>query len=336
MSRSTAWSMAFGLLTAALVSMQAPAQEQALVRIARIQGINFLPTYIMEKRKLVEKHASRLGVANPRADWLNFAGGGGATDALLAGTVDVVNAGPGNMLLLWDRTRGGVKGLVSNSALPAVLITRNPNVRSIRDLGPSDKIAVPTVRVSTQAILLEMAAEKEFGAAEWSRLDANTVQLGHSDAYLSLMNPNHEVTSHFATPPFISRDLKNVPGAHVVLTSSEVVGSPLSSAIMFTKGSFADANPRLAKAIILASGEAIELIRADPEQAARDYLETANDRMAAEELVELLRDPAMVFDIKPEGTLKFAEFLHRIGAIRTKPDAWTDYFLPISADLNGN
>lgn len=335
---SGAW-LGFMLALAVLVTLgtsRSDAQEKSGIKIVRIQGINFLPTYVMERRKLVEKHAAALGLANLGVEWINIAGGGAATDALLAGSVDVVNAGPGNMLLLWDRTRGRIRGIASNSALPAALITRNPNIRTLKDYGPADKIAVPTVRVSTQAIMLQMAAEQTFGDGQWGRLHDNEVQLGHGDAYAAMMNPAHEVTSHFATPPFISRDLKNVPGARVVTTFKDILGSPLSTAVMFTTTAIAAANPIAMKAIVQASVEAIELIRFRPEEAARDYLERTRDPMPLVELVELLRQPDMVFDTKPEGTLKLAELLFRIGTLKTKPTAWTDFFLESSAGLNGN
>ena len=312
------------------------AQAASTIRVARIQGVNFLPTHVMQRRKLVEKHAARLGIATGRAEWFDFAGGGNATDAMLAGDIDVVNAGPGNMLLLWDRTRGGVKGIVSNSALPAALVSREDRLRTITDYGPQDRIAVPTVLVSTQAILLQMAAEQAYGPAQYRRLDANTVQMGHSDAYIALRNPIHEVRSHFGSPPFISRELHDIPGAHVVTSSSDILGSPLCTAVMFGMEKYAVREPGLVQALIDASAEAVASVRDDPAAAARDYLEVSRDRMSETELTELLRQPDMVFDVKPLGTLRFAEFLHRIGTLRTKPERWSDYFVAQTASLGGS
>ncbi len=290
----------------------------------------------MQARNLVEAQAERLGAASAQVEWIDFPGGGNATDAMLAGAVDVVSAGPGNLLLLWDRTRGGVKGIVSNSALPAALISRDPHLRSISDYGPADRIAVPTVRVSTQAISLEIAAERLYGAGQWQRLDANAVQLGHGDAYAAMLNSNHEIRSHFASPPFITRELQNVPGAHAVTSTADILGSPLSTAIMFATTRFAAQSPLLIQAVAAASADAVAAIRVDPGRAADDYLGLSHDRMAEGELVALLRQPDMVFDVRPEGTLRFAEFLSGIGTLRTRPAAWTDYFLPSAATLGGS
>lgn len=324
-----------GSVAAGLGSTPVVAQSRPTIRVARIQGVNFLPMQVMQRRKLVEKHAARLGIPDGVAEWFDFSGGGNATDAMLAGNIDVVNAGPGNLLLLWDRTKGGVKGIVSNSALPAVLVTREARIRRITDYGPQDRIAVPTLLVSTPAILIQMACEQAYGADQFKRLDANTVQMGHPDAMIALKNPVHELRSHFGSPPFIGRELREVPGAHVVTSASEILGSPLCTAVMFGLTSYAAKQPGMVKALMDASAEAVASIKDDPAAAARDYLEVSRDRMAEDELVALLREPDMVFDTKPEGTLTFARFLHRTGTLRTLPTRWTDYFIPEAAGLGG-
>jgi NitT/TauT family transport system substrate-binding protein len=278
--------LAVGIATAlAALPGAVVAQGAKEVRIARIQGINFLPNYVMEAHQMVELQAKKLGLPDLAVVWHTVSSGGTATDALLAGSMDIVNVGPGNLLLLWDRTRGGVKGIVSNSALPATLISRDPKIRSISDFTPTDRIALPTVGVSTPALLLQMQAAKVFGADKWKQLDGNTVQLGHPDGYGALMNDRHEIKSHFTSPPFIARELKNVPGAHVVLTSNEVMGTPLSTAILFTTTKFATANPKLIEAVRRASKEAIDFIHSNPREAAQDYLKLSGDRMALDELV---------------------------------------------------
>lgn len=314
----------------------ASAQTPRLMRVGRIQGINFLPTYVMQKRGLVEQHAARLGVPDARAAWLDFPGGGNATDAMLAGDIDVVNAGPGNLLLLWDRTKGGVKGIVANASLPASLVSRDARLRKLTDYGPDDRIALPTVGVSTQAILLQIAAEKLYGPENWRHFNANTVQMGHADGYIAMRNPLHEVHSHFTSPPFISRELRDVPGAHLVTTSSEIMGSGLSTSINYATTKYVAREPGLVQALIDASAEAVASIRDDPAAAARDYIELSHDHIAPDELLALLRQPDMVFETRPVGTKLFADFLSRIGTLRMKPERWTDYFVDAAAGLGGS
>ena len=211
------------LAATVLAAPAAHAQQKSEIALSRQPGIFYMPSHIMEKQRLIEKHAAALGVPGVTTKWVTFSGGGAQTDALLSGSVDILNTGTGNLLLLWDRTRGGVKGIVATSAQPMTLISRDANIKSLKDFGPNDKIAVPTVKVSTQAIVLQIAAAELFGADQWSKLDANTVQLGHPDAYVAMTNAQHEVRNHFAIPPFTFLELKNVPGAHVVLSSPDVM-----------------------------------------------------------------------------------------------------------------
>src|SRR6195256_125040 len=201
---------AIGALGVALSAFAAQAQQKTEISLSRQPGIFYMPTHIIEKQKLIEKHAAALGVPGVSIKWITLSGGGAQTDALLAGSVDILNTGTGNLLLLWDRTRGGVKGIVATSAQPMTLISRDPNIKSIKDFGANDKIAVPTVKISTQAIVLQIAASEAFGADQWSKLDPNTVQLGHPDAYVAMTNAQHEVRNHFAIPPFTFLELKNV------------------------------------------------------------------------------------------------------------------------------
>ena len=328
---------AIAVLIMALSGSPALAQQKSEIVLSRQPGIFYMPSHIMEKQKLIEKHAAALGVPGVSTKWITLSGGGAQTDALLAGGVDILNTGTGNLLLLWDRTRGGVKGIVATSAQPMTLISRDANIKSLRDIGPNDKIAVPTVKVSTQAIVLQIAAAELFGADQWAKLDPNTVQLGHPDAYVAMTNAQHEVRNHFAIPPFTFLELKNVSGAHVVLSSPDVMGGPLSQAQFFTTTRFADANPKIVQAVRDATKEAHDLIRSDTRAAVEIYKEVTGDKTSVEDLLAWLREPGMMeWNLQPQGTMKFAAHLFRTGTLKTQPKAWTEYYLPLAHDLKGN
>lgn len=324
---ATAFAVAMGLAAAS-----AGAQQKTEITITKQPSILYLPALIMEKQQLIEKQAAALGLPGLKIQWRLFTGGGSATDALLSNNVDIVNSGLGNLLLLWDRTRGGVKGIVTNSAQPLVLISRDPRIKTLKDFGPTDKIAVPTVRVSTQAILLQMAAEQTFGKGQWGKLDPNTVQLGHPDAAAALANNRHEVASHFSAPPFDYYELTKVPGAHVVLRSSDVIGGDLSQSTLFTTTAFAKDNPKIIDAVIAASKEAVAFVHAHPREAVDIYREVSGDRTSADDLMELLKQPGMMdYRVDPAGSMKFARHMYMVGILKSEPKAWTDYFLPAAA-----
>jgi NitT/TauT family transport system substrate-binding protein len=314
----------------------ANAAEKTEISITRQPGIIYLASHVMETQKLIEKHAAADGLKGVKVDWRMFSGGGAQTDALLSGNVDVVDTGTGNLLLLWDRTRGRVKGICTNSAQPLIMVSRDPHLKSLKDVKPGDKIAVPTVGVSTQAILLQMAAVKMFGEKDVHHFDANTVQLGHPDAMAAMANGNSEVKTEFSAPPYQYLELK-MKGAHEVTTSREILGGDLSEGTFFTTTAFAEANPTIIKAIRQATAEAIAYIKKNPEGALEDYKKISGDKTSIKELMWMLNQPHMMeYRMDPQGTMQFARHLYKIGTLKTMPKSWKDYFLPEAADLNGN
>lgn len=313
------------------------AQEKSELVVSRQPGILYMPLHVIEKYKLIEKHAAKAGVSNPSVKWVNFANGGAQQDALVAGGVDVVNTGSGQLLLLWDRTRGGVKGICATTAAHLTLISRDPRIKTLSDFREGDKIAVPTVKTSTQAMLLQMAAARMFGPDKYGQFDALTTQLGHPDAYVAMKNPTHEIRSHFAAPPFHYYELRDVPDAHVVTNSVEIIGGQSTQGQFFTTTKFADANPKWIAAVFAAADEAKAMVAADPEKTVEAYKEINNDKTETRTLVELVKTPPMSdWSLYPQGTMKFAEHLHRIGTLKTMPKSFKDYYLPTVHGMSGN
>ncbi|MFO1116701.1 MAG: ABC transporter substrate-binding protein [Beijerinckiaceae bacterium] len=322
---------------AALSVAPAHAQAKNELVVSRQPGILYMALHVIEKNRLFEKHAEKQGISAPAVKWVSFANGGAQQDALIAGGVDIVNTGTGNMLLLWDRTRGGVKGICASTAARLTLVSRDPRIKTLADYGTGDKIAVPTVKVSTQAILLQMAAVKMFGHDKFDHFDPLTVQMGHPDAFVAMKNAIHEVRNHFAAPPFDFYEIRQIEGAHVVTDSFEIIGGPLTQGQFFTTTKFADANPKWIAAVHAAAEEARLFILAEPEKAVEAYKELNNDKTETAVLVELVKTPAMAnWALYPQGTMKFANHLKSIGSLKTAPASWKDYYLPVVHDLPGS
>lgn len=318
-----------------IASISGATAETTEVRITKQPGLLYLPMILMEEGRLIEKHAKLAGLGDVKSTWITFNSGGAATDALLSGNVDFVTSGGSNMLLLWDRTKGQVKGVAGCGGMPMYLLTKNPNIKSLKDFTEKDKIAVPTIKVSSQATILQMAAEKEFGPGQHGKLDSITLQLGHPDATLSILSPVSEINSHFSLPPFQNFALKD-PKVHKVLSSLDVFGGPVNNAIVFATSKFRDANPKIMGAVIAALTEAMAKIKSDPKGAVDIYLSQVKEKQSAEELVELLKEPGVVFEVAPIGMFKFASFMARVGTIKTTPASWKDFFFEDIHGLAGN
>jgi hypothetical protein len=65
--------------------------------------------------------------------------------------------------------------------MPYQLLSRNPAIATIRDFTAKDRIAVPALKVSLPAVMLEMAAADEWGAAHYDKLDPLTVAHGSDE-----------------------------------------------------------------------------------------------------------------------------------------------------------
>ncbi|MDP4023367.1 ABC transporter substrate-binding protein [Methylobacterium sp. NEAU 140] len=333
--KARGWLGGLGIALAALAAAAPAARaDDARVRISRQPGFVYLPMVLAERHGLIEKHAKAAGLGDVTVEWMNLTSGAAGNDALLSGNLDIVDSGSTNMLLMNDRTRGDVKGLTGVGATPMLLLTRNPDVKTLKDFTSKDKIALPSVKVSSQAVLLQIAAKKTFGPGEATRLDPLTVQLGHPDAIAALSSPHNEVNSHFSLPPFQQRELQD-PAIHAVLNSYEMVGEPVSNAILYARTGWFSRNPKLAAAIVAAIDEANAAIAKDPLQAAKDYVASTNEKTPPEQLVAMMKEPGTVFSTTPYGIMLQARHFHEMKTIRTEPKDWKDYFFPIVHGLPG-
>jgi NitT/TauT family transport system substrate-binding protein len=325
------------LLALVLASAGMPAlAEVKEVNVAQQYGVSFLPLMLMERDKLVEKHAKATGLGEVRVSWMKVAGPSVINDGLLTGNVHFAATGAPSMITLWDKTKGAVKGVASMTTYPLYLITRDPDVKSVKDFSEKDKIAVPSIKVSTQAILLQMAAAKAFGPDQYARLDKLTIGLSHPDAMLALMNNTGGVNSHFTSSPFYEQEMK-VPGARTVLTSYDILGGRATAVLITASSKFREANPKTYRAFFDALSESIETIRKDKRAAAKVYLEQAQDKKnTVDDILRMIDNPDYEYTLRPEKVQKTAEFMHQIGNIKKRPDSWKDLFFPEVHPLEGD
>jgi NitT/TauT family transport system substrate-binding protein len=126
----------------------------------------------MENLQLIEKQAAARGIGDLKINWAKMAGPSVMVDAIISGNLHFSAQGVPSLALMWDRTKGGVgvKAISAVTNTDIYLNTRNPNIKSIRDFTDKDRIAVPSVKVSTQALFLQIAVEKEWGPGQHGKL----------------------------------------------------------------------------------------------------------------------------------------------------------------------
>ena len=328
----------FIALLALLASWAVPLPARAEVSevtFAQQFGIAFLPIMVMENQKLVEKEAAARGLPDVKGAYLKMSGPSVMVDAILAGSLHFAAQGPPTLALLWDRTKGAVKGAGGVTTYNLWLNTRNPNVKTAKDFSDKDRIAVPSVKVSTQAIMLQMLAEREFGADQKFHFDPWTVGLGHPDAMASVLNPSGEINAHFASSPFHEAEMK--AGLHTITTAFDINGGQSSQLVLGTTDKFRTENPKVYAAVIAALDDAIAWINADKARAAAVYLTMSGDKKtSAEELVTMMNSPGFEYTRTPMKVGKMFDFMAKIGSIKTKPQSWKDLFFPEAQGLPGD
>ena len=312
--------------------------ELAEINVAQQYGVSFLPLMVMERDKLVEKHAKAAGLSDVKVNWVKVAGPSVMNDGVISGAIQFIAVGAPSLITLWDKTQSNVqvKGVSAMTTYPLYLNVRNPSIKSIRDFSDKDKIAVPSIKVSTQAIMLQMAAAKEFGDANYARLDPWTVGLSHPDGLLAITNNSGGVDAHFTTSPFHEQEMK-IPGMRTLTTSYEILGGPATALVLATSTKYRDANPKSYKAFYDALKEAIDSINKDKRAAAKVYLEQAKDtKSTVDDIYGMISAADYAYTLTPQKVGKTADFMYKIGAIKTKPGSWKDFFFPEVQNLPGD
>jgi len=328
-----------GLMVAAALAavMAAPASAQEL-RIARQFSMGYLQFNVMEHEKLLEKHAAALGLKDVKINWAIFNGPYAMNNALISDSVDIVAGGVPGLLTLWNRTRGTaneVKGISALSSQPFLMNTRSEHIRSIADLKDSDRIAVPAVKVSVQAVALQMAAAKMFGQANYGKYDQLTVSMSPPDSTIALLSGSGEVNNVFSVPPFQQQQLDK-PGIRTVLNSFDIMDGPHTFTCAWTSARFRDKNPVLYKALIAALKEATEIVDKDRKKAAGYWIEDVKSKLPLDKVTAVISGAQVRWTMAPENTIKFANFMASVGSIKQTPASWKDMFFPEVHDLNGS
>ena len=248
--------VAVAVAALALAGMQLAAgsafAQTKTVRLAKQFGISYLPLTIMEENKLLEQHGKRLGL-DLATEWVKFTGGPPMNEAIVSGTLDFASGGVGPLLTIWGRTRNNiaVKGVSAINSMPLYLNTINPDVKTIRDFTEKDRIALPAVKVSIQAVTLQMAAEREFGPGQHGKLDHLTVSLSHPDGMAQMMSGRSEITAHFSSAPFQYQQLED-KRVRKVLDSYQVLGGPHTFNSVWTTTKFYNENRKIVQALMAA------------------------------------------------------------------------------------
>lgn len=316
------------LATVVLAPSVAARAETNEVRIAQLYGLTYLPAYIVYEKELIQKHARRLGLPAPKVTPQKLTSGPVANDALISGNVDIAMGGITVLMTLWDRTQGkqNIKGFGVMCESPIYLLTADPKIKSLKDFGEGDRIAVSAVKVTMQAIFLQMAAAREFGWDQRGRFDPMTVSMSHPESVGALKSGKLEVKSYAAILPY-NHDVLTAPHVRQLMTSYDVLGSRHSLVAFWGAEKWVKENPKTYEAVLAAFDEAVGMIAADKAEAARIFIKWENATTPVADIVRMLgSEKDIVFTMTPTRLMDFADVMHKVGLVKQKPKAWTDMF----------
>ncbi|MGL4959811.1 MAG: ABC transporter substrate-binding protein [Inquilinus sp.] len=312
--------------------------EVSEIRVSKGYGILYLPLIVMQDQKLFEKQAVAAGLGDVAVKWVMLDGGNVINDAMMAGTLDFAGTGAPGFITLWAKAKGipnvevtGISGLSSTSLW---LNSNKPEIKSLADITAEDKIALPGIKTSLSAVVLQMMVAKQFGRENFAKLDPMTVSLPHPDALAALVSGQTEVTAHFTSPPFSYLEAKK-PNIHRVANSVDVIGN-ITLDVVFAPKRFVDANPKTAEAFLAALDEANAFIAAHKQETAEIFSRSSAVKISPEEVLEILNDPDTQFSTTPTRVMDFADFMHLAGTIKVKPESWTELFIPQLASRAGS
>jgi NitT/TauT family transport system substrate-binding protein len=310
------------------------------VKIGGVYGLASLPVYVAMELHLVEAQAKALGLPDVKASFRIVSGGANAADLLVSGNVDVAAASITNMMVLWDKTRSlkqkSIRGIMPLTDSPVFLITTDPTINSLRDFKDTDRIAVTNVKVSIQAIVLAMAAAKEFGWEERFKFDPRSVAMPHEDGMAALLSGGGEVKTQAAQLPFSVIEMDSGK-AHLLLTSTDVLDGPHSIAVAVTTDQFRSERPKLYAAVVAAFQQAIEFINGNKRAAAEIYVKYEPQKNGVDWIYNILQKPELInFTSTPHGNEKIADFMFKTKLLRNRPESWKDLYWEGAPAKDGN
>ena len=309
------------------LAIASPVRAKEPVRTGLGFGLAFLPIYICEDLKLVEKHGKENHL-DLRVSYQRFLGPGPLQEALADGAIDMAPFGAAPLLTAWEKAKDTPRQIFAVSGLttlPPVLLANRSDIRSLADFRSTDRIAVPASS-APQLFLLQMQSEKVFG--QYDKLRNQIVVLSHADAVSDLAGAKGSVAGYFSSAPYAEIALAD-GRVHKLLSAPDVIDGKVSFLILGASKGYIAAHPKVPEAVAKAIDEAARIIHDDPHRAAEIYLVHEPSRtLDAAALAGVLSGLREEFGSAVRGIGAFADFMGRHGTLKSPPANWKEIVAP--------
>jgi NitT/TauT family transport system substrate-binding protein len=286
--------------------------------IAIQPGIGYGNLLVMKYQKVLEKRYSGITF-----NWPVLTNGDAIRDGIISETISIGAGGSGPFLIGWDRGVG-YKMIGGLNLMDLWMVSRNPAIKSLKDIKPGMKIGMPSPD-AIQAVALREGCQQMLGNAH--ALDNNIVAIRHPLGVLALAN--NQLDAHLSSPPFQFEEVAQ--GGHVVFRSWQATGKMTFNCV-YTTDPFADKYPEFVHYFYQQLGQATDFINRDPDGFCQILSQDSGGKVAASQYRAWLKQPGIEYSIVPRGFVKIADFMKQIGMLRKAPSSIKDLELPL---LNG-
>jgi NitT/TauT family transport system substrate-binding protein len=287
-----------------------PSDAPAEITIAYQPGLSYSNLIVMREQRALEKQFPQTKV-----NWTVLGSTAAVRDGFIAGQIQIGAGSIPPFLTGWDRGVGW-KVLASLNQMSVWLVTRDKNIRTLKDLRPDMKIGMPSID-SLQSLTLRKAAGEQLGNAH--ALDTSIVAIDHPSGLQALQVG--QLTAHLSAPPFQYQEVQ--AGGHVLVRSFDVFGKHTFNSV-YINPKFADEHPQFVKTFYRDLLEATQFLKARPREAAEILSKDAGGKVSAHDFEGWLRRPDVIFSTTPHGFLAMAKFMQSIGSLSKVPSSMRD------------
>ncbi|WP_165498080.1 ABC transporter substrate-binding protein [Siculibacillus lacustris] len=305
------------------------------IQIGTNYGLPFLPFIVAEKLQLFDAAARDAGIGDVAFSVRRFGVATALIDAILSGNVQLGTLGSQALLNAYEKTRTnvGFKGVSAYWKGVFPIFSNVPEIRSLKDIRPTDKIAVQGPK-SAQALYLKRAAEVYFGEGNAGRFDNQIVVMGHADAVPALTK-SKAIQVYVSISPF-AEIVAAQDGIHRIATSRDFADASTTNAFLGSIESFVAKNPDIHPAVIAALDRANAFILENPADTTRFYLEAEPSALPLDQVRAIVEANKAEYATRPAGLLEASRFLNRIGEMQLKLDTWREVFFAPVRDGEGS
>lgn len=270
--------------------------------IAEQFGIAYAPLNIMKELGFLEKKLPGVSI-----EWKQFGGPTAIREGMLNGEIDFGFMGISPVLIGIDNGMEWkyATGISSNQV---AIVTDRPELTSLADFSPEDKIAILSPGC-TQHVLLSMLAQQELSDARC--LDSQTVSMTHPDATNALI-ADTEIAAHVATPPYLQEELAQ--GMHIIADGEDIMGEPFTFISGVAMTDFYENHRDWYNAFIEALEESIDYINTQRDEALALLAPVYG--ISEEELAEQIGYGGTIYSTSLTGIEKMSQAMAEMGFIK--------------------